>query len=130
MLWMQQGKHCTYPPVFEQGHFLFKEVKYKMKHKEQEWIIQVESKEKSFQCKGTIKHWGSGLRRSWACGRSSTVVLETGMEEPELRLGGRKAHHKDLKDIKNVDFIMSDWRVLNQYVMLSYYTVIKAWNLN
>lgn len=52
------------------------------------------------------------------------------MEEPELRLGGRKAHHKDLKDIKNVDFIMSDWRVLNQYVMLSYYTVIKAWNLN
>ena len=38
------------------------------------------------------------------------AVLETGTEEPGLGLEGRKAHHKDLIDIKNVDFIRSEWR--------------------
>lgn len=42
-------------------------------------------------------------------------VLETGMEEPELRLNGRKAHHKDVIDTKNVDFIMSDWRAIEGF---------------
>ena len=83
--------------------------------KEQEWVIQLESKEKNFQYECTTKHWSSGLRGSWACGRSSIAVLETDTEEPELRLDGRKVHYKNLIDIKNVDFMTSDWRAIEGF---------------
>lgn len=39
----------------------------------------------------------------------------TGTEEPQLRLDVRKAHHKDLIDIKNMDFILSDWRAMEGF---------------
>lgn len=52
MLWIQQGKHNTYPPILGYDHFLLREIKCKMTLKEQEWVIQVES-EKSFPRKGT-----------------------------------------------------------------------------